>query len=120
MASLLEDIAATGKTELENKLNSLLDLEQDPLKRQILDLLVSGLENHGLEGINFVNSFLKNIYEGKAVDFTGLDLIVASDILATMQKSETAHQQAVLAYMTRISHVLGVILSLTLKNYFIK
>jgi hypothetical protein len=106
--------------EAENKVKELLNSENNPLRKQILELLLSSLENNGLEGINIVNSFLKNISEAKAVDFTGLDLIVASDVLATMQKSEAAHNQAVLNFLTELSQVLGVIISLTLKNYFIK
>ena len=116
----LKKAGAEAISLAQSKLNSLLASDIEPWKKQAVGLLVSGLEDHGIEGITIVNTFLKDIIEGKSPDFTGVDLITASEVLAHLQKAEEENKKIFMDFISHVGKILGLILSATLKSILLK
>jgi hypothetical protein len=113
---IMGEILAFSKNELLNTLSS----EGASWKKPVLDFLISELETKGVDGLLSTKKFIEASLKGDFVDFTGVDLIIASEVLAQLQKQEEANKKVIVDYLTQIGEILGVILVSLLKSAVLK
>ena len=102
IAALGSHLGKEALIAIKDLLHDLENDAQEPWKKTALALMAQAVATHGPQGV------------APAMD--GADLRTASDILAQMQQAEADQHSTIRDYLTKVSYVLGLILSGVIKG----
>ncbi len=108
LARLTDDIGDTAVTELAKALQEKEDQSTETWEKALLGLAADGLEKFGPEGVRKASEALEGLLEGtgdvKISDIT-TDLLLASDLLASLQSAEADRKQKARAWLRLVGEV---------------
>ena len=116
VTELLERLGDKGLTELQELL---AELEPDStLERIALEVLVDTLEKEGPDALRDAVKLLVAQFDGDPTAPAITNLLVASDMLAAMQRSEGNDRERAAAYVELAAKQLGRIAAIVVKGAF--
>ena len=114
---LLPIIGQTAVHELSDKVADLSKGTDTEWQKTVLDLMAQAIKKYGPNGMALAVQEVNNLLDHKPASIPDwADLKTASDIVAQMENAEADHKKVVNDYITKVSEVLGVILSALIKG----
>lgn len=96
---------------LSAKLRELIGDGSPSWQKTVLALVADAIERHGVQGIDIALREIEAILDNKTPQIDWANLMVASDLVATLQKMEADEKSAVRDYLTKVGSVLGALFS---------
>jgi len=116
IAALGSHLGKEALIAIKDLLHDLENDAQEPWKKTALALMAQAVATHGPQGVDLALAAINDALAGKAPAMDWADLRTASDILAQMQQAEADQHSTIRDYLTKVSYVLGLILSGVIKG----
>lgn len=104
-------LSEEGIETLKGLLADLSTSAEEPWKKTTLALIAQAVATHGPQGMTIARAVINDALAGKSPAMDWADLRTASDILAQMQQAEADQHSVIKDYLTKVSYVLGLVLS---------
>jgi hypothetical protein len=109
---LVPILGPEAATALAEELRELISDESPAWQRSVLALVADAVEKHGIAGIQIALDQIEILLEGdEEPEIDWANLMVASDLVASLQNAEADRKSAARDFLARIGKVLGPILS---------
>ncbi len=114
---LVPTLGQAGVDALADELKGLTEGMDEAWKKTVMNLLISGVENYGVDGIQMAMDYINKLMDGDDLpDIDWTDLRTASDLVAQLQNAEADRKSAVKDFMAKTSKILGKILAGLIKG----
>jgi len=108
---LVPIIGQRAADALAAEIKGLISDESPAWQKTILALVADAIEKHGVLGIQIAIKEIEKLLEGETPEIDWANLLVASDIVAMLQKAEAEKKTAVRDFLAKVGEVLGGILA---------
>jgi len=108
---LVPIIGQKAADALAAEIKGLISDESPAWQKTILALVADAVEKHGVLGIQIAIKEIEKLLEGETPDIDWANLLVASDIVAMLQKAEAERKSEVRDFLSKVGGVLGEILA---------
>jgi len=114
---LVPVLGQAGVDALADELKALTEGMDEAWKKTVMNLLINGIENYGVDGIQMAMDYINKLLDGDDLpDIDWADLRTASDIVAQLQNAEADQKSAVKDFLAKTSKILGQILAGLIKG----
>jgi len=114
---LVPVLGQAGVDALADELKALTEGMDEAWKKTVMNLLINGIENYGVDGIQMAMDYINKLLDGDDLpDIDWADLRTASDIVAQLQNAEADQKTAVKDFLAKTSKILGQIIAGLIKG----
>lgn len=108
---LVPIIGQKAADALADQIKGLISDESPAWQKTVLALVADAVEKHGVLGIQIALQEIEKLLEGETPDIDFANLLVASDIVAMLEKAEAEKKTEVRDFLSKVGDVLGGILA---------
>lgn len=105
--ALLDLLKTKGLPAVTSAMGKLTEEAKEDWQKSLLKIGINLVSEHGLDGLEILESTVNLMLDGKPVNLKGLTMSEASNILAVMQRREANHRNQVTAYVNLMIKVIA-------------
>lgn len=109
-------LGQAGVTALAEQLKDLAASTGQPWQKILLNLTAEAVEKHGPKGIDLARDAIDDMIAKRPPQIDWANPRTASDLVAALQNAEADEKSAARDYFVKVGHVLGQILTATVKS----